>query len=130
MKRVDSNLSLRPASDADLLFLFQVYASTRIDEIAPLGWTDEQVNAFMNQQFWAQHRYYHEQCPNASYDIIFKDDLAIGRLYVDRRDEELQLMDIALIPAFRGQGIGTTLLRTLLNEAAHIGRPVRLYVEN
>jgi RimJ/RimL family protein N-acetyltransferase len=124
------HLMLRPATDADLPFLFQVYAHTRLDELAPLAWSAEQVNAFLNQQFWAQHTHYHEQSPHADYSIILSDSQPVGRIYIERRDHEIELIDIALLPAYRGQGIGTELLRALLNEAAQAQKPVRLYVED
>jgi ribosomal protein S18 acetylase RimI-like enzyme len=38
-------------------------------------------------------------------------------------------MDIALLPPFRGQGIGAGLLRPLLAEGADAGRSVSIHVE-
>jgi ribosomal protein S18 acetylase RimI-like enzyme len=51
-----------------------------------------------------------------------------GRLYVDRRKDEIYLLDIALLPEFQKQGIGTQLMYELLRQgrAAHL--PIRLHV--
>jgi ribosomal protein S18 acetylase RimI-like enzyme len=50
------------------------------------------------------------------------------RPYVDRRKDEIYLLDIALLPEFQKQGIGTQLMYELLREgrAAHL--PIRLHV--
>ncbi len=52
-----------------------------------------------------------------------------GRLYVARWAEELRIVDIALLPRFRGRGVGTTLLRGLMDEADAAGKPLSIHVE-
>lgn len=53
-----------------------------------------------------------------------------GRLYVHRREREIRLMDIALLPEFRGDGIGGALLDDLFAEAAASGRTLTIHVES
>ncbi len=53
----------------------------------------------------------------------------IGRLYLDRRPGELRIIDIALLSEQRGAGIGGALMQTVLDEAALLGKPVRIHVE-
>ncbi len=48
---------------------------------------------------------------------------------MDRRDDEIDLVDIALLPGARGRGIGGALIVELCREGARDGRPVRLRVE-
>jgi len=50
-------------------------------------------------------------------------------LYVERRAALMRIIDIALLPQFRGAGVGTRLLRDLLEEAAAQGATVALHVE-
>jgi ribosomal protein S18 acetylase RimI-like enzyme len=119
-------ITLRPIRPADEAFLYQVYASTREEELAPLGWDEAQKHAFLRMQFTAQHRYYQATFPHASFDVILPAGRPIGRLYVDRREDEVCIVDIALLPEHRGAGIGGTLLRSVLAEA---GKPVRFHVE-
>lgn len=123
------SISLRPASPADRGFLYRVYASTRIDELAPLGWDEAQIRSFLEMQFSAQHDYYHAQFPKAEFQIILKDGEPVGRLYVDHRLNEIRIIDIALLPEHRGKGIGSALLSPIFEEAAKSGRPVRIHVE-
>jgi GNAT superfamily N-acetyltransferase len=122
-------LALRPIRPDDEPFLRRVYASTRLDELAPLGWSTEQRQAFLDQQFDAQHRHYQTEYSDADFLVILLDDRPIGRLYLARWPEEILLIDIALLPEHRGTGIGSRLIQTLLDEADQAGKPVRLHVE-
>lgn len=125
----DLALTLRPIRPEDKSFLYEVYAGTRTEELAVTGWTEEQKAAFLEMQFAAQHSYYQEHFPEALFQIILKDDVPVGRLYVDHRAEEIRLIDIALLPQHRRAGIGSKLMRELLGEATRSGKPVRIHVE-
>jgi GNAT superfamily N-acetyltransferase len=124
-----TELGLRPIEDGDVPFLERVYASTREEELRPVPWTAEQKTAFLHQQFTAQHVHYATHYADASFDVVTVDGTDAGRLIVDRRADELRIVDIALLPEFRGAGIGTRLLRPLLDEAAGRGVPVTIHVE-
>jgi len=122
-------IALRPITEDDRAFLYRVYASTRDDELAVTGWSDDQKAQFLHQQFEAQHRYYIENYADSRFDVIVQDAEPIGRLYVARWEEELRVIDIALLPAHRRTGIGSSLLRGLIAEAHAAGKPVRIHVE-
>ena len=115
---------------SDLEFLYSVYASSRADEMAQvLDWTDEQKEAFLRSQFSLQHEHYHSHFPAARYDVICEGKRPIGRLYVDRGETDMRVMDIALLPESRGRGIGRALIKEVLVEAESAGLPVGLHVE-
>jgi ribosomal protein S18 acetylase RimI-like enzyme len=122
-------IGFRPIEDRDREFLLRLYASTRADELAAVDWTDEEKERFLSFQFGAQHDYYHEQFPAARFDLVLVDGEPAGRLYVDRRDDELRLIDIALLPEFRRRGIGGELMGQVLGEARAAGLPVQIHVE-
>ena len=126
---VKTKLALRPIGNDDLDFLYQVYASTREDELALLPWSDSQKQTFLQMQFNAQHHYYQEQFANASYQVILQDEQPVGRLYVDRGSDEIRIIDIALLGAARNQRIGSLLLQQILDEATLSGKRVVLHVE-
>lgn len=113
---------------ADEEFLYAVYASTRAEELAIVPWTDAEKDAFLRMQFDAQDRYYREQRPNSASDVIVVDGQPAGRLYVDRLTDEIRIVDIALLPEQRGRGVGTLLIRRVLDEASATGRPVTIHV--
>jgi len=124
-----ATLTLRPIRSDDEPFLYEVYASTRMEELAPLGWSAEQQAAFLTQQFNAQHQYYQANYPGADFQIILVNDQLAGRLYVDRRIGEIRIVDIALLPEYRNGGIGSRLLNDLLAESAQAGKFVSIHVE-
>ncbi|HEV8267422.1 MAG TPA: GNAT family N-acetyltransferase [Thermoanaerobaculia bacterium] len=124
-----ASATLRPAAPEDEGFLCAVYASTREEELAPVPWTKEQKAAFLASQFQAQHAYYREHYAGASFDVIEVDGKPAGRLYVFRGAEEIRIVDVALLPAFRGTGVGSSLLGELLDEARRAGKVVRIHVE-
>jgi GNAT superfamily N-acetyltransferase len=122
-------ISLRPRTAADDEFLFALYASTREDELKQTDWSDEQKRAFCRQQFEAQCAHYDRHYPGASFDLIEREGAPVGRLYVHRGARDIRIMDIALVPAARGAGIGTRLLRMILEEGARTGKKVSIHVE-
>ena len=110
---MNHKISLRPVRKGDEGFLRQVYASTRADEMKLTGWTKDQVDAFLTFQFDAQDKHYREHYGNSQFDLILVDGKKAGRLYVDRRDDEIRIVDIALLHEYRRGGIGTRLLDRL-----------------
>jgi ribosomal protein S18 acetylase RimI-like enzyme len=121
--------TLRPALADDADFLLHVYAATRADELALTGWDDSQKQAFLRMQFQTQRRYYHEQFPRADYFIVVATGMDVGRWYVDRAPGVMRILDVALLPAWRGKGLGSELMAGLLTEAARTGSAVELHVE-
>lgn len=120
---------LRPVCDADRAHLFGIYASTREAERRQFNWPDEMWENFLRQQFELQHEQYMRGYSHPSFDLILVDDQPAGRLYVDRQAKEIRVIDIALLPAYRGRGVGGWLLRELLAEAHSSGRCLGLHVE-
>ena len=120
---------LRPIRAEDEAFLYRVYASTREREMALVDWCEAEKEAFLRMQFEAQHTYYKAQFKEAELSVVEEDGRPIGRLYVDRRPEEIRIIDIALLPEHRKQGLGTRLLEDVLAEAYAAGKPVRIHVE-
>lgn len=122
-------VALRPIRPEDEAFLVRVYGSTRLEELALTQWNEEQREAFIKMQFAAQQLDYQTRCPAAQYDLILLDERPIGRLYVDRRERELRILDLTLLPEYRGAGLGTPLIQALLDEAATAGKTVTIYIE-
>jgi ribosomal protein S18 acetylase RimI-like enzyme len=122
-------VSLRSVRPDDRAFLLSVYASAREPELALVEWDAAHKAAFVRMQFDAQHAYYQEHYEGAAFDVILVGGQPAGRLYLHRRDDEIRIIDIALLPEFCNRGIGTTLLHGLQSEAAAAGKPLRIHVE-
>ncbi len=129
-KTRDKQVTLRPVSAADDGFILQVYASTREQELAQVPWSAEQKEAFLRMQYAAQKEHYAAEFPRASHDVIYVDEIPVGRIYLDRREDVLHILDVTVLPPHRGQGAGAVLLRRLLHEAGSLGKPVTIYVES
>jgi ribosomal protein S18 acetylase RimI-like enzyme len=122
-------ISLRPESPEDAAFLFRLYASTRADEMKLVPWSEAQKTAFLRMQFEAQTKHYHAYYPDASFEIILFEGRPIGRQYLYSGENEILLIDIALLPEHRGRGIGGRLLDSVLTKATTENKPVRIHVE-
>lgn len=131
LKKIDTpeDIGFRPIRPADEPFLRRLYFSTRADEMAMVPWSEEEKSQFLGMQFEAQHKFYQDTFTEAEFLVVQRRGDPIGRLYLDRRDDEIRLIDIALLPETRGQGLGGTLMRDVLAEAASVGKKVRIHVE-
>lgn len=122
-------IALRPAVEEDGEFLFLVYASTRLGEVAAFGWTEEQQSAFLRMQYDMRRRSYLMQYPQAKNSVILYDDTRAGSIIINRTPEYISITDIAVIPEFQGRGIAGQILAELQHEAESAGVPVVLCVD-
>lgn len=129
-KYIPEGVTFKAISDEDMAFLTELYRSTRWEEVSQAPWNDQQRIDFLNQQFNAQHTHYNLHYPNAEKLLIIKNNETIGRIYIDRDDSSICLIDVALLPANKGNGIGTQLLKELLLEAQSTQKKVVIHVEN
>lgn len=127
MPNENRELTLRTATTADRDFLMKVFAATRADELAALG-DAGLIETFVKMQFDAQQQTYSGIYPDADSRIIMLDDQPIGRMLVNRSADAIRLVDIALLPEFRSGGIGSMLLKQLINEALESDRSLLLSV--
>lgn len=121
-------VELRPVIYSDVGFLKELYASTRYD-IDRTDMTEDKKKQLKAFQFFAQHQHYRTNFPNASFDLIVQSEKPIGRVYVNETNDEVRLIDIALMPETRGCGIGEKLIREIQRRASECGLPLRLRVE-
>jgi len=118
-------VELRPVSESDNEFLLSIYASTREDELAQVEWVEGQKEIFLRWQSDLQRREYEERFPDADYRVIVVDQEPAGRIWVGTDDQQIRLLDIALLPQFQNRGVGTVLLKSLMAEAETAGKALR-----
>ena len=106
-----------------------LYVSTREEEMTHFPFDEAQKKAFLDQQFAAQFEHYGIHYPTCERHIIEKDGQPVGRLWVDEWRDQIRLVDIALMPEWRGSGIGSALLHDVLARGAAAGKPVTIHVE-
>src|ERR1700682_5902433 len=122
-------ITLRDKVAEDESLLFELYASTRAQEMALVSWDEGQRKALLTMQYSAQDSHYRERFPDAKFSVILRDDLPVGRFYVLRDKHEIHILDITILHAARNGGIGTSLLSELLTEAAESGKRILIHVE-
>lgn len=123
----EESITLREATADDQKFLLRLFAATR-DDLALAILAEEQKQVLIELQFRARENQYRLAYPNATTRIVVYGDQEIGSLLVDRGEDDFHLVDIVLLPDWRTQGIGTRLLRSLLDEASSATKPVCLQV--
>lgn len=123
-------LAFQPASPADESFLLDLYSQGRAGEMALVPWTGEQKAAFLCAQFQAQRSHYETHYPQSAHLIIRQGEEPVGRLWVDRAADRIHVLDLAVHPLHQCNGIGSTVLRSLMAEAAAAGLPLTIYVES
>lgn len=123
-------VTLRPVQPEDEALLLELYGSTRAEELSRVPWSTEQKDAFVRMQFLAQTQHYAAEYPRASHHIVCLSGASVGRLYLDRGPERFHILDVTILPRFRGNGVGTAVLEQIAAEAALGGKPVTIYVES
>jgi ribosomal protein S18 acetylase RimI-like enzyme len=124
----DPRISLRLVTDDDDIVLRRVYASTREEELALTDWSDDQKRNFVEMQYAAQQQSY-SRYVDAECFVVLHDADPVGRLYLQHRTDVLSIVDLSLLTAWRGVGIGGAILAALLKRAESEGKAVRMYVE-
>ncbi len=122
------NLQLSRASEADAAFQLELYTDVHAAEFAALGLAPTPLRQLLEMQFRAQRQGYRTQFPEAIDEIIVVNGRPAGRLLVSETAGEIRLVDLALLAARRGQGVGTAVLGSLSDRARRAGLPLRLSV--
>lgn len=122
-------IALRRCTPEDLPFLETLYASTREAELARTGWPEARCRQFVEQQFALQHSYYQTHFAEAQFLLLHRNGQAIGRLYWWEGAHRAVLVDVILLPQERGRGVGSALLRLLVDRAESRGLDIELHVE-
>ena len=122
-------VTFRAVLPEDSQFLLEVYGCTRAEELALTGWGSEQRDAFLKMQLDAQHVHYRGQYPSARYLLVLLDGNPVGRLYLADKDSEIRILDVTILPDYRGAGIGTALVHHLMTISSGAGKPLSIYVE-
>lgn len=123
------SIRMRPIEAVDSAFLFELYRSTRMKDMASWGWRQAEIDTFLHMQYQAQKKHYFTEFADAEHRIINCQDVDVGQIVVARSDEEIRLVDICVLSGQRNRGIGRKVIESLLNEAESSNKPVRLSVE-
>lgn len=122
-------VKLRSVEEKDGSFIEMVYRSTREAELNLTDWTEQQKKTFIKMQTMAQLAEYKEKFPGAAFRVIIYKKKDAGRFYTWENENEIRLIDITLLPQFRGKGIGNYLLMELIKRSKKTQKKISLHVE-
>lgn len=125
----EQGFRFRPETEADVPFLRRLYVSTRWDELAIVAWTEAEKIAFLEQQFAAQRHHYLTYYADSAFDVLEAPAGPAGRLYLQRLPKMLLIVDVSLLPEWRGRGIGSAVIEAICAEARPDGKAVEITVE-
>jgi ribosomal protein S18 acetylase RimI-like enzyme len=109
---------LRPARPDDRDFLVGLSEATMREHAERVwGWNDAEQIAFFENRFQPD-----------KWQIIQAEGRDIGVLIVEDEDDEIYLAEIQILPQWQGRGIGSSIVRSLMKEAAASGKPLTLRV--
>jgi ribosomal protein S18 acetylase RimI-like enzyme len=110
-------LSTRPEAGKDEAFLFSLFESVKRPVLARMPVDDDMKARLLRMQFRAMTQSYRASCPTGAFQVVMMDDAPIGQLITDNADDRVYVVYVALLPPWRQRGIGSALMRALLNQA-------------
>jgi ribosomal protein S18 acetylase RimI-like enzyme len=109
---------LRAATGEDRAFLYRLHVAALKEYVERTwGWDDADQAARFERRFDPQ-----------AYQVVVVGGRDIGAIQVERRDREIALNNIQVLPAFQGRGIGTAVICDLQAEARARGAVLSLQV--
>ncbi|MGN6129426.1 MAG: GNAT family N-acetyltransferase [Nocardioidaceae bacterium] len=118
---------LRPATDDDEQFLFDVFTTTWAEEVAALPNPNLAAHV-LRIQHTAQERRFEARYGDYDRFVIVHDGRRAGRFYAQSTPTMVHAIDMTLLPEFRSQGIGSRIVGDLLAMTARNGQSVTLRV--
>ena len=110
-------ITKRPAEATDAEFARSVhYRAYRDVVIRQYGTWDEK----------AQDDFFADDWCAATHQIVIYEDVLCGYICVEYRDEDIHIRELVIDPEFQSKGVGTFLLREVINDAEAHQVPVRL----
>ena len=96
------HFTLRSAMPEDRNFLYQLKKEVNLGYISAIwGWDEDYQQEEFDRDFQKREEF----------SVIVSDDADAGFLQLQRGTDFLNVAEIHLLPAFRGQGLGTSVLR-------------------
>lgn len=122
--------ALHAATSDDDEFLRELYFDVRREEFAVAGLPEAQIAMILDMQFRARRESYSRENPDMTSRIIKVDSLPVGSILTKINPEGMHLIDISLLGAMRGKGIGAAVVNRLKTESDRITLNVFVGNEN
>ncbi|HOP06338.1 MAG TPA: GNAT family N-acetyltransferase [candidate division Zixibacteria bacterium] len=112
------DISLRTASDADSEFFFEV-TKAALGKYIELtwGWDEDQQRRLHEEKWHIDNSY-----------VVIAEGREMGTLRYEEGSERFYVRSLYLLPAWQNRGIGTRIMRLIMDRASSAGLPVGLHV--
>ncbi|MEL7834668.1 GNAT family N-acetyltransferase [Fodinibius sp. Rm-B-1B1-1] len=111
-------ITLRQAKEEDYEFLWNLHKTTMksyVDET--WGWDEEFQEKYFSNRFEANN-----------IQLIILDDTTIGAIEIQDRENELFVASFEIAPQFQNKGIGSTILKRIINTSDNKQKSLKLQV--
>lgn len=112
-------VELRKATDRDKEFLHDlnrtVYREVVIEQFGI--WDDDH-----------QSKYFEQKWKEAEYQIVELENQRIGTIWIMEEMDHIRIRELQILPEFQRRGIGTELMKRVIEKAKWRKRPIRLSV--
>jgi len=113
---------LRPSTPQDEPLLFELFAAEKAAEFTAIGLTEAQYRPLLEMQYRGRAISYSAQHPEAESWIIClqqaAEATAVGQYLLVKTPQGSRIVDLAVLPQYRGQGIATQVLEQLALQSA------------
>lgn len=117
MFTLPQHLQIRNTHDEDDTFKRSLYAATR-DDLRQLPMPAEFIDQLISMQQQIHETGQHNAFPAAAHWIVEERGVPVGRVVFDMSGKEWRLVDIAIAPQARRQGVAGAVLHALQQRAA------------
>src|SRR5712691_5416345 len=117
-------VTCRPAAIDDEAFLYGLITRATAQALGAAHWPEHVRDPLLRTQYQAREQGIAANYPDAARQIILVDGAPAGRLVVSRTNDEIRIVDIAVLPERQNTGIGTAAMLELLEESNRSGKPL------
>lgn len=121
-------VTFREQGTTDEAVVRRAHVAHRRQLLHDTGWPADMLARFCDQQHDLQERHIAAHHPAAERRMILVGGTTVGRLCLDRGEAGWRIVDLAIVPEAQGAGVGGTVLRLLIGEAARAGADIELQV--
>jgi ribosomal protein S18 acetylase RimI-like enzyme len=125
----DAAVTWRAATFEDEPFFREVYSSSLDGAASLAALTPTARRERIDRESLSRQATYRIDFPGVCFHVLELDGQQVGRCYLHDSPAEIFVVDLIFLAAWRGRGLGTTLMHRLIDEATSTGRRLRLHVE-
>lgn len=123
------HLKVRPSRPEDEPDIRRLFSETEVERLCMRHWGEADRERIIEFQYQARQRHYLDLDLDQKECVIEVDGEFCGRFVLIQDAKELKIADIAILPRWKGMGIGGAIIESIKQEATQTKRPIRLMVE-